>query len=103
MRALQEILDTRFFGAAFTGAVAMATSYVAGATGLSLLILPLLAIAAYQLCFSSAASDSLGDVLRPPSRRPSPNGLRIARVWVATNYAAEESPGLYVPASSNSR
>jgi hypothetical protein len=46
----------------------MATSYVAGATGLSLLILPLLVIAVYQLCFSSAATDSLGDVA--PTTKP---------------------------------
>jgi hypothetical protein len=46
----------------------MATSYVAGATGLSLIILPLLVIALYQLCFSGAPPDSLGG--RAPTTKP---------------------------------
>jgi hypothetical protein len=94
LRALQEFLDTKHFGAAFTGVVAMATSYVAGAMGLSLIILPLLVVALYQLCFSAAPTNSLKDVLRPPSRRPSPNGLRADRVWIATKHPVEASPGL---------
>jgi hypothetical protein len=55
MRPLREFLDSKFFGAAFTGGAAIATSYVAGATGWSLIILPLLAIAAYHLCFHPPA------------------------------------------------
>lgn len=55
MRPLREFLDSKFFGAAFTGVTAVATTYIAGVTGWSLIILPLLAIAAYHLCFHTPA------------------------------------------------
>jgi hypothetical protein len=53
LRPLSHLLDTKPFGAICTGLAALATSYVAGATGWHLIILPLLVIAAYDLCFTA--------------------------------------------------
>ncbi|HKD28840.1 MAG TPA: hypothetical protein VKC66_23415 [Xanthobacteraceae bacterium] len=66
MRPVQEFFDTNSFGAAFTGAAATATSYVAGATGWGLIIVPLLVIAVYEFCFrpdggGSSVNRTLGD------------------------------------------
>jgi hypothetical protein len=58
LQPLREFFDTRPGGAAFAGVAAMATSYMAGATGWSLIITPLLVIAVYQLCFSDDGRDS---------------------------------------------
>jgi hypothetical protein len=47
-------VDTKFFGAAFTGAGTLATGYVADASDWRLIALPLLAMTAYYLVFFEA-------------------------------------------------
>ena len=50
---MEFFLDARLFGAACIGLVALVTSYVAGANGWHLIILPLLVVLGYCLIFPS--------------------------------------------------
>jgi len=49
---MKDFFDTKLFGATCAGFAMLATCYVAGGSGWWLIILPLLVMTAYHLCFS---------------------------------------------------
>jgi len=52
--AMKDFFDTQLFGATCAGFAMVATCYVAGASGWWLVILPLLVMIGYHLCFSGS-------------------------------------------------